>query len=297
MESMKVAKGTSEHPALLAGIPHAPETLYIKGNNSLLVLPGIAIVGTRKASSQGLEYARKLAQDLAQAGLVIISGLAQGIDGEAHKGALDAGGSTIAVLASSLEERYWFPRAHKALAQSILESNGALVSEYAHGQPARKGQFIARNRIVSGLAVGVVVVESLTKGGSLITARFAREQGRLVFGVPGFPLFPNAKGPNELIKQGAYLIESARDVLTILAKEHLFVPHKQRTLFIQEGIIALTPEERNILDALASGANNIDKLAQKTKVEVGNLMALLMAMEVKGLIKENAGRYLPINTH
>lgn len=283
------------YPSLLKGISDAPKTIYIKGKPEALSLPSVAIVGTRKASGQGLELAGRIAYELASQGLAIVSGLAQGIDGAAHKGALEASGITIAVLGSSLEERFLFPGSHLRLAREIIETGGALVSEYEKNQPALRYHFVLRNRIISGLALGVVVVESPLKGGSLITAQFAKEQKRLVFAVPGSPFSNNARGANALIKQGAMLVENATDILEVLQKKKLFAPSSHTKK--QHTGKANSPEEKAILDALSQGQAHIDKLAQKTKVEVAKLLSTLLELELKGVIKNiGGGNYVVIKT-
>jgi len=275
------------YPPLLKGISDAPKAIYIKGNPEALSSPSIAIVGTRKASGQGLELAGRIAYELASQCLAIVSGLAQGIDGAAHKGALEAHGITIAVLGSSLEERFLFPGSHLRLAKDIINAGGALVSEYEKNQPALRYHFVARNRIISGLSLGVVVVESPLKGGSLITAQFAKAQKRLVFAVPGSPFSNNARGTNALIKQGAMLVENATDILEVLKKKKLFTPssHTKKQHTNKDN----SPEEKAILDALSQGQAHIDKLAQKTKVEVAKLLATLLEMEINGKIKNVGG--------
>lgn len=293
MEQFDFVIGDPRYPRQLASIVKAPPFLYGKGEPALLNAPCIAIVGTRKASGQGLAFAKQLASDLAKAGLVIVSGLAQGVDGAAHEGALDAGGKTVGVLASSLEERLFFPPSHRALRDRMLQHGGAIISEHKENQPALRPLFAQRNRIVSGLCLGVVVIESPLKGGSLITAAFAKSQSRLVFAVPGSPFNNHAQGTNMLIKKkGALLIEGAKDVLQALAKADLFkaMPVSVPTLFSKE-------ESDPIALALAQGQLHIDKLAQKTKVEVPKLLVALMELELQGKVKHiGGGMYVAIRS-
>jgi DNA processing protein len=192
-------------------IDDAPPLLAVRGNPAALRLPAVALVGARNASAAGLRFAERLARDLGAAGLTVVSGLARGIDAAAHRASLATG--TVAVLAGGHDHVY--PREHIELADAIL-AQGALVSEMPFGHEPRARDFPRRNRLISGLCAGVVVVEAAKRSGSLITARFALEQGREVFAVPGSPLDPRAEGANDLIKQGATLVTDAADVLAVL---------------------------------------------------------------------------------
>jgi DNA processing protein len=185
--------------------------LAVRGNAAALKRPTVALVGARNASAAGLRFAERLARDLGAAGLAVVSGLARGIDGAAHRASLTTG--TVAVLAGGHDHIY--PREHFELAEAIL-AQGALVSEMPFGHEPRARDFPRRNRLISGLCAGIVVVEAAKRSGSLITARFALEQGREVFAVPGSPLDPRAEGANDLIKQGASLVTEAADVLAVL---------------------------------------------------------------------------------
>jgi len=281
----------ARYPALLAQTAHPPKWLYVKGSSSVLAQPAIAIVGTRKASPQALQLAGHIAHDLAKAGLVIISGLAQGIDGAAHQGALEARGKTIAVLGSSLEERLLFPSQHKRLAQDILASGGALISEHEKDQPALKHHFVLRNRIIAGLALGVLVAQAPLKSGALITADYAKKAQRLVFGVPDSPFVTNAKGSNDLIAKGALLVQSGEDILGVLLKQNLFVP--QRTNEPDATLAGADSEEELMLvQVLRDGLCDIDKLSQRTKVEIPKLLSLLATLEIKGVVKSIGGAYI-----
>ncbi|WP_174300528.1 DNA-processing protein DprA [Caulobacter sp. S45] len=207
--------GEAAFPPLLAEIDPPPPVLWARGHVDLLARPCVAIVGARIASAAGQRFARALAADLGQAGYVVVSGLARGVDGAAHEGALASG--TAAVLAGGVDDIY--PPEHAGLYDRVV-SQGCIVSENAVGRRATARDFPRRNRIISGLSLGVVVVEAEQRSGSLITARLAAEQGREVFAVPGSPLDPRAKGPNELIRQGAALCEGVDDVLRVLADLH-----------------------------------------------------------------------------
>lgn len=206
-----VALGESEYPRRLQMIDDAPPLLAVRGRTAALDRPMVAIVGARNASAAGVRFAERLVRDLVAAGFAAVSGLARGIDAAAHRASL--GGGTIAVLAGGHDRIY--PPEHAGLADAIL-ADGAVVSEMPLGWEPRARDFPRRNRLISGLAVGVVVVEAAKRSGSLITARFALEQGREVFAVPGSPLDPRAEGSNELLKQGATLVTQAADVITVL---------------------------------------------------------------------------------
>ncbi len=297
MEKKDTQKGITIHnkdyPALLKQIKNAPKALYVKGDVEILTKPCIAIVGTRKASGQGMALAQEIAKELASAGLVIVSGLAQGIDGAAHKGALEGGGKTIGALASSLENHFFFPSQNFSLAQKMIEHGGALVSEYEKDTPALRHHFIARNRIVAGLSLGVLVIEAPQKSGALITAEFARDQKRLVFAVPGSVFVKNAQGTNALIKTGAHLIENAHDVLAILTQKKMFSPAK--ILQNHKEYTALSLSATKILTCISEGQNTIDKIIKNVNIDTSTLLSFLIELELQGIIKNaGAGNYIII---
>ncbi len=205
-----VMAGESDYPDILGEIPRAPVGLFVKGRTLADLVPMIAVVGTRAPTPRGKTVARELAGDLARAGLAVASGLARGIDTAAHRGALEAGGTTVAVLGSGLDRLY--PPENAGLADEIV-ARGAVVSEFGMGRDAAPGHFPQRNRIVAGLSIGVVVVEAAERSGALITAARALEEGREVFAVPGPIDEPQSRGPNGLIKAGAKLVEGIGDVL------------------------------------------------------------------------------------
>jgi DNA processing protein len=207
-----IARGEPDYPMLLSSIDSAPPLLTVRGDVSVLTRPAVALVGARNASAQGLRFAALLARELGQAGLAVISGLARGIDASAHEASVGTG--TVAVLAGGLGRLY--PPEHGPLAEKIVQT-GCLVTEMPFDWTATGRDFPRRNRIVSGLAYGTVVVEAALRSGSLITARFANEQGREVFAVPGSPLDPRSEGTNRLIREGATLVTGAPDILEALA--------------------------------------------------------------------------------
>lgn len=200
------------YPPLLREMSSPPTKLYILGDNHVLSGGGIAIVGTRKASPRGREVAKKFAIDIAGAGFVVVSGLAEGIDTAAHEGAIEAGGKTIAVLGTAIDSVY--PKENKDLANRIIEGWGAVISEYGPSEGTSKESFVLRNRIISGLSLAVVVIEAPETSGALATARFAGEQGRGVFVVPGSIDDPNYVGSHALIRDGAILVTSVEEVLS-----------------------------------------------------------------------------------
>jgi DNA processing protein len=214
IDACVLARPGSDYPALLRPLPDSPPALTVRGDAGLLDRPAVAIVGARNASANGCAFARRLARELAAAGLVIVSGLARGIDSAAHEGALAADGATVAVIATGVDVAY--PPENAALMDRIA-ALGAVVSERPLGAAARAKDFPRRNRVIAGLALGVVVVEAAPASGSLITARLALDYGREVMAVPGSPQDPRHRGTNQLLRDGAHLVETAADVLAILA--------------------------------------------------------------------------------
>lgn len=267
--------------ALLKQIPDSPKQLYYQGDNlaGLCKSPCVAIVGSRKVSTYGRSVTEKLAGELAKQGVVIISGLALGVDSIAHQAALDAGGRTIAVLPTGLDHIY--PASHTHLARKIVESGGALVTEYPFETPVMKHQFLARNRIISGLSYGVIVTEAAAHSGSLNTANFALEQGREVMAVPGNITSLLSAGTNNLIKSGATPITCVQDVLDTLELE--FTP-----IFIDPARLASNDQERQLLILLGEGITNAAALLSRSKLEASVLNQTLTMLEIAGIVK-NAG--------
>lgn len=257
------------------GLDDFPKKLYILGNLPKKNIPTIAIVGSRKPTQYGREVTERLAGDLARAGVVVISGLALGIDSIAHRATLEASGITIAVLANGLDTIY--PRNHQALARQIVENDGAILSEYESGTPPLPFRFLQRNRIVSGLADGIVVVEAATRSGTLSTAAHALDQNKEVFAVPGNITSPLSSGCNALIKQGATPVTDTKDILDIIVPSD----KTEQTQFI----LGDTPEEVSILQLLQSGLRDGDELLQKTKLDPTTFNQTLTMLEIKGMIK------------
>lgn len=269
-----------EYPGSLRNIHNAPFVLYYQGNLTLLQDMGIAIVGARKASQYGRIVARKLASELAAAGAVIVSGMARGIDTEAHRGALEAG-VTIAVLGSALDCPY--PPENKKLYQLIAEK-ALVVSEFPAGTRPEPGNFPMRNRIICGLSRGVVVVEAGQRSGALITADFALEQGRDVFAVPGPINSSSSVGTNHLIQQGAKLVCSVED---IVEEYPGWIIHDK----MERQAVNLSGEEQDLLQFMGGEACHIDVLMEKTGIDIGQLSTLLLKLEFQGIIRSLPGNY------
>lgn len=268
------------YPPQLKKIPDPPKQLYILGNDKLsMIAYPLAVVGTRQISDYGRQMTEYFVKGLTKAGVSIISGLALGIDGLAHRVALENNGQTIAVLGSGLNHIY--PTVHKKLAEKIIASGGLLISEYPPETPAYKSNFPARNRIISGLSLGVLVIEAPKNSGALITAEFALKQKRKVFVVPGRVYDKNSQGANELIKQGSQLVSEPKDILKALNIKPVLQKIK-----ITENLL---PEEKIILEILTKEPTPIDKITAKIKMPVGATLALVTQMEIKGLVKNTGG--------
>jgi len=278
-----------QYPELLKNIYDPPPVIYVKGQRIDPNAKMLAIVGTRKASRYGKEIARKLAFELASLGITIVSGMALGIDTAAHQGALDAKGKTIAVFGCGVDVVY--PSSNRELAKEI-ESSGSLVSEFPLGMGTEKGHFPRRNRIISGLSLGTIVVEGHYDSGAMITAKQALDQGREVFAVPGNVELDQSKGPHWLIKQGAKLVESVDDVLEEL---HMVMPKKMtndKLKMSNEGrdYSNLSPDEQKIVKVLSLEPKYIDNISLETKLSISQVSSLLMMLEVKKVIRQLPGK-------
>ncbi len=285
-EHHRLDAASDDYPALLRQLRDSPDPLFVAGDPTCLHLPAIAIVGSRNPSRGGAENAYQFSRHLARAGFCIVSGLAQGIDTAAHRGALDGGGPTVAVLGHGLDQIY--PRANRALAETIAAS-GAVISEYPAGTPPLRGHFPERNRLISGLCIGTLVVEAAKRSGSLITARLAGDQGREVFAIPGSIHNPMARGCHQLIRQGARLVESVDDILNELAS---LLGHVMQN----SGAGTDPPEtpERDgdylkLLDALAYDPQNPDELAQKSGLTIEQVSSMLLILELEGDVESLPG--------
>ena len=264
------------YPRLLREIPSPPLVLYVRGELGPADQPAVAVVGTRRASSYGREMARRLSTEVAAAGVTVVSGLARGIDGTAHQAALDAGGRTIAVFGCGIDTIY--PPEHRRLADAIVGS-GAIVTEFPLGTPPDAPNFPVRNRLISGLSLGVIVVEAPRRSGALITANFAADQGRTVYAVPGSVLSPGSEGPLQLLRDGATLAATADDVLTDLNLVDRQAAMENRQL------LPTSDEEAAVLERLDGQPRHIDEIALETGMAVSRLSALLLELQLKGFVR------------
>lgn len=291
-----IASVEPDYPDLLAEIPDPPPSLVAAGHISLLKQPAIGIVGARNASAVGQEMTKRLSRGLGDNGFIVISGLARGIDTAAHKAALPSG--TIAVVAGGIDVVY--PRENKALLDNILEA-GAVVSEMLPGQQPIAKHFPRRNRIISGLSRGIVVVEAQNRSGSMITARLALEQNREVMAVPGFPLEPRAAGPNRLIKQGAALIENVQDICQAVAgtTEISFEERREKSRFpgLPEAIDTeeLAKARPRVKEALGMVATSIDDVIENTGLTSAVVLTILLELELAGRLDRYPGFRVSLN--
>jgi DNA processing protein len=285
--------GESEYPRLLLEIYDPPPLLYLRGDLQVLARPAIAIVGTRRPTPYGNQMAERLARDLADRGLVIVSGLARGIDSSAHKGACAAArGATVGVLGNGLDVIY--PKENRKLF-ALVEQRGAIITEFPLGFYPAPENFPIRNRIVAGMALGVVIVEGAKYSGSLITARLAMESNREVYGVPGNATQPTSFAPNQLIKQGAKLVMSWEDVVEELSTEirtELFpvetTTAEQRATLFEE---SLSPTQKQLYDLLGTDApRHVDELVEESELNSSVVLAALFELEMKGIVRQMPGK-------
>lgn len=278
---------TRDYPKLLAQIADPPEQLYCRGNIKLLNSFCFGVVGTRKLTSYGREATEHIVSGLADSGMTIVSGLAMGIDAVAHQTALDNDLPTIAVLGTGIDDKSIYPNTNLALAKNILEEEGLIISEYPEGTNGYKGNFPARNRIISGLSKGVLVIEAPLVSGALITTRCATEQNRDVFAVPGNIFSINSKGPNMLIQKGAKPVFSAEDILGA------YYQNLELNLGPRSDISTQNPTEKKILDILdAKGKLTADEIISTAKLETSQVIATLSILEIKGKVKQKSGKYI-----
>ncbi len=278
---------SGDYPPLLAAIPDPPPVLYLRGNSDVLLHPQLAIVGSRNASSAGLRAARDLAGAAAEAGLVVTSGLALGIDGAAHEGALRVGGASVAVMATGVEQVY--PCRHRPLAEQLLAEEGCLVSEFPPGSGPRREHFPRRNRVISGLSLGVLVVEAALPSGSLITAHTAAEQGREVFALPWSIFHPGGRGCLSLLRDGASLVLDLDDLWYEL--EALVGVQRALTLPAQAGAEPELPPESSLLQWLGDSAMGVDELVSCSGRTAMDVMTELSTLELAGKVTREAGGY------
>jgi DNA processing protein len=281
MKIKELTLSTSDVPEKLRNIPQPPRRLFVMGCNvnELLKRPCVTVVGSRKVSAYGKVVTSALAGELAKAGVLIISGLALGVDSIAHKAALEAGGLTIAVLPSGLDRIY--PASHHDLARQIVAQGGALVTEYPEGMRPQKHHFIARNRIASGLADAVLITEAAEKSGSLHTADFALDQGREVLAVPGNITSPTSAGTNNLIKSGARPVTCVEDILQALGIDSKKAEKRRPT--------SGNPDEQCLLDLLFEGVSDGDELLVRSGLDVRIFGQCLTMLEIRGQVRPLGG--------
>lgn len=270
------------YPAQLKEIANPPPVLFVKGNVALLSQPQIAVVGSRNPSAVGKTTATEFAYALAKAGMIITSGLALGIDAASHQGALDAGGYTVAVAGTGLDRVY--PACHKKLATQIVEQ-GALVSEFPPGTGAKANHFPRRNRIISGLCMGLLVVEAAQQSGSLITARLALEQNREVFAIPGSIHNPLARGCNALIRQGAKLVETVEDIFEEIGQYNQ--SHREDIANVSQTMLDL--EQQKLLNLIQYDPTTVDILVKQSGWTVEAVSSVLLVLELQGHIAAAVG--------
>ncbi len=285
MEEIKTVSIESEnYPRLLKKIKNPPSLLYYLGN--LPKKDCFAIVGTRKCSEYGKEVSWQIARELAEAGLIIVSGFAPGIDTLVHQAVIESKKPTVAVLGTDLDKKSIYPKSNLKLIDKILENEGCLISEYPPGTPGAKYTFPQRNRIISGLSLGVLVIEARMKSGAIITAEYAFSQKRKVFAIPGSIFSQTSKGCHYLIKKGAKLVEEAKDILEVLGIE---TEKKEKEMETE------SPQEYLILKVLKEGALDIEKIIEKTKLSAPKVAAILAILEIKGKVKNLGGNIYAIS--
>jgi len=289
-----IARGDENFPELLEQIPRPPERLYINGDPGTLHMPALAIVGSRNPTRAGARNAFEFARHLGAAGFCIVSGLAEGIDTAAHRGALDAGAATVAFLGHGIDRVY--PAANRDLAHEIA-ANGALASEFPLGTHPHKTLFPQRNRLISGVSLGTLVVEAARRSGSLITARYAGDQGREVFALPGSIHNPLSRGCHKLIRQGAKLVETAEDIVNELAplSSHLL------QISLESTTNGDTPkhdddEYRHLKKSMSHDPISIDELARDSGLTIDQVSSMLLILELQGEVESlSGGRYSLLN--
>jgi DNA processing protein len=279
------------YPVSVKQFPDAPFVLYVRGEIQEEDKYAVGVVGSRNATTYGRLVAEKLSFKLARYGLTVVSGMARGIDSFSHHGALKAGGRTIAVLGSGLDVPY--PHTNKKLMDSIA-SSGAVVSEFPFGTAPLRENFPRRNRIISAMSLGVLVVEATVDSGSLITVRYALEQGRDVFAVPGNITSRNSRGTNELIKNGAKLVDSAEEIINELRPQIKGIISEDRILTEKE-LPDMSDEEKMLFGCLTNEPKQVDLIIRESKVTAGKALSALLNLELKGIARQTEGKCYSIN--
>lgn len=294
MHISKITIKGKEYPKQLKNIPNPPKQLYFIGDIELLNKNSIAIIGTRNASENGKRLASKFSKELVAQGIVTVSGMAKGIDAEAHKSTIEAGGKTIAVLGNGLN--HIFPPENTNLYQEIIKSGGLVVSEYLPNTPPSSNLFLERNRIVSGISIGVLVVEAAYRSGTSVTAKLAKEQDRKVFVLPHEINDKYGVGTNKLIRKGAILVTSTKEIIEefdfLKYKEIKISNNKEKTKDkVQKEITFENKEEKEIYELINNGFSNINEIYKKTNIQIQKLNQILFMLEIKGYIKKIVGGY------
>jgi len=285
-----IARGDDGYPELLAQISRPPPQLYVRGDPGLLHMPSIAIVGSRNPTQSGARDAFEFARHLGGAGFCIVSGLAEGIDTAAHRGALDAGAITVAFLGHGIDRVY--PASNRDLAHEVAR-HGALVSEFPLGTHPDRSLFPQRNRLISGLSLGTLVIEAARRSGSLITARHAGEQGREVFALPGSIHNPLSRGCHQLIRQGAKLVETADDIVAELAPLASHVLQNTLESTTNEPPVDVQDDEYlELKKYLSHDPTSIDELAENSGLTIDQVSSMLLILELEGVVESlSGGRY------
>lgn len=286
-EIATITRAHDGYPAHLAAVSSAPDTLYVRGRFSRDDALAVAVVGSRRATSYGVEIAQRLGFELAARGITVVSGLARGIDSAAHRGALDAGGRTIAVLGSGVDVIY--PPENRRLAARIIES-GAVVSQFAPGTRPMAYHFPERNRVIAGLSLSVVVVEAAEKSGALITAGFAAELGREVMAMPGRPTSPESRGAHRLIQDGAALVLDAEDVIDGLPAQWRACVRPATTAGARVQEMDAIDDGGRVLAAVGDDPVAIDEVIERSGIAVGRATALLLELELAGRVRQLDGK-------
>ncbi len=276
----------SAYPEGLRHIYDAPIVLYAKGNFTETDKYAIAMVGSRRASAYGMQTAEKISYELAASGLTVVSGMARGIDTASHKGSLEAGGRTVAVLGSGIDIPY--PASNRNLVK-MIESSGAVISEFPLGTIPNRENFPRRNRIISALSLGVIVVEATIDSGSLITVGYALEQGKEVFAVPGNITSKNSKGTNDLIKKGARLVESADEVIDELRSQIKGILKEEKP-DNETKLYSMNQDEKTICNYLSHEPKHIDSIIRGINMSTGRALSILLNLELKGIIRQADGK-------
>ncbi|RJQ14999.1 MAG: DNA-protecting protein DprA [Nitrospiraceae bacterium] len=286
-----IARNDPAYPETLKRIHGAPMVLYVKGGLKDDDRYAIAMVGSRTSTHYGMQMAEKMSHKLASSGLTVVSGMARGIDSASHRGALKAGGRTVAVLGSGIDVPY--PPENKKLVDDIA-SSGAVVSEFPLGALPNRENFPRRNRIISGLSLGVIVIEATLDSGSLITVAYALEQGKDVFAVPGNVTSRTSKGTNDLIKKGAKLVESAEEVLDELRPQIKGFLREEK-INTAKPLPAMSAEEQTVYHSLSNEPKHIDSIIREINIPTNRALSVLLGLELKGVVRQLQGKNFSLN--